>query len=157
MTGDKFDTGKLRTDLIPSEPIEALATILTHGAKKYDDNNWMKGLPFRRVYAAMLRHLLAYRRGEYQDQESGHPHLWHAFCNLAFLIYYNDDKHYAKYEEFNDFKKEWAQKLQKQPDLKVEKGCETCKHLGKNLMQYPCWGCIIINRKHPNWEPQNGK
>ena len=111
MAGNKYDKDKLRMDLIPSEPIEALATILTHGAAKYDDNNWMKGLPFRRVYAAMLRHLLAYRRGEYQDQESGHPHLDHAFCNLMFLIYYNHPNHYKRYEEFNDFKQEYKQQI----------------------------------------------
>ena len=111
MAGDKFDEGKLLVDLIPSEPIEALATILTHGAKKYAPNNWMKGIPFRRVYAAMLRHLLAYRRGEYIDHESGHPHLDHAFCNLAFLIYYNHPDHYTRYEEFNDFIPEHRQQL----------------------------------------------
>ena len=111
MSGRKDNVGKLRADLIPSEPIEALAAILTFGSKKYDDNNWMEGLSFREVYAAMLRHLLAYRRGEYIDHESGHPHLDHAFCNLAFLIYYNHPNHYKRYEQFNDFLPEHRQQL----------------------------------------------
>lgn len=154
MTGRKDDSGKLRTDLIPSEPIEALATILTHGAAKYDDNNWQKGLPFRRVYAAMLRHLLAYRRGEHIDQESGHPHLDHAFCNLAFLIYYNHPDHYVRYEEFNDFKEEWSQKLAQKEITPIVEMCETCLHLPRKGHEQPCVNCVGLQNL-PNWEPKN--
>lgn len=158
MSGRKNDEGKLRTDLIPSEPIEALATILTHGAGKYAPNNWQKGISFRRVYAAMLRHLLAYRRGKFQDQESGHPHLDHAFCNLMFLIYYNHPNHYKRYEEFNDFVDEWQQKYYKKlnktiDELKqetipeVEKMCINCLH-GEIMTSI----CTYCDKDYSEWE-----
>lgn len=103
--GNKNDEEKIRMDLIPPTAIKALATVLTHGAKKYGDNNWMEGIKFRRIYAAMQRHLTAYREGESIDFDSRIPHLWLAFCELAFLIHYEERD---KYQEFNDFIEEWS-------------------------------------------------
>lgn len=34
----------------------------------------------------MWRHLIAYQEGEELDEESGLPHLWHAACNMAFIL-----------------------------------------------------------------------
>ena len=159
MAGVKHDEKKLKVDLIPSEPIEALAAILTYGStekpnpdgtKGYGDNNWMEGLKFRKVYGAMLRHLLAYRRGEYQDQESGHPHLWHAFCNLMFLIYYNHPNHYVRYEKFNDFKQEWAQKLAQETIPEVKKECDNCWY---DPAFYSC--CTYCDTNCSKWKPKN--
>ena len=87
----KDDSEKLRFDLVPFEPIEALAEILTYGAKKYAPNNWKKGNThedIERVFAAFMRHINKYRQGEDIDPESGFPHIYHAFCNLAFIIYH---------------------------------------------------------------------
>ncbi len=86
--GVKFDKDKLRFDLTPPEVEEALATILTFGANKYGDRNWEKGMDWGRLYAAMKRHLNAWRKGEKLDPESGCPHLWHAFTCLSFLVTY---------------------------------------------------------------------
>jgi hypothetical protein len=86
--GKKNDSGKLRMDLIPPEVEEALAEVLTHGAKKYDDRNWEKGIKYSRVYAALRRHLLAWMMGEEIDEEWGLPHLAHAYCCLTFLLTY---------------------------------------------------------------------
>lgn len=93
MEGKKYDNGKLRYDLIPPEVIEALATVLTYGSDKYGDNNW-QGLEDanRRYYAALMRHVESWRKGEEQDQESGLKHLSHVLCNAAFLLYLNKDK-----------------------------------------------------------------
>lgn len=113
MSGDKFDDDKLRMDLIPPEAIEALASVLTHGSKKYGDNNWMGGISYGRVYGAIQRHLQSYRKGEYYDAESGLPHLWHAFTELAFLIYF-EENNYGKL--FNTFQKEWADKIKIKED-----------------------------------------
>ena len=41
--GLKFDTDKLRWDLLPMEVIEECVKILTFGAKKYDDNRIVLG------------------------------------------------------------------------------------------------------------------
>ena len=85
--GKKYDKGKLRHDLIPPLWHNALAEVLTHGAEKYGDDNWLGvASPESRYYAALMRHLQAYREGEIIDQESGMSHLRHAFTNLGFLV-----------------------------------------------------------------------
>lgn len=82
----KFDTDKLRMDLIPPSTTRALAEVLTFGAKKYKPNNWKNCKDISTFEAALLRHLQSYREGEKIDSDSGMPHLWHALTNIAFLI-----------------------------------------------------------------------
>jgi len=82
----KFDGDKLRPDLVPISSINALAEVLTFGARKYKPNNWRNNKDLSRYEAAMWRHWLKYLEGEVHDQESGMPHLWHAMTNMAFLI-----------------------------------------------------------------------
>ena len=84
--GKKFDTGKLRYDLVPIEALEGLAKVLTYGAEKYDPNNWQH-VESDRYVAALFRHIMAWRKGEANDPESGHHHLEHALANVAFLLY----------------------------------------------------------------------
>ena len=103
--GKKSDSNKLRTDLVPAETIEALAKVLGFGAVKYGDDNWKNGIEYYRIYGAILRHLLAWRKGELFDDESGLPHLYHALCELMFLTYYEDYPH--AYRKFNTFADEW--------------------------------------------------
>ncbi len=86
--GFKFDKGKLRYDLIPMESMKALATILTLGAEKYADRNWEGGMSWQRVYASLMRHLVAFEAGEDTDPESGELHMAHALCNVVFLVTY---------------------------------------------------------------------
>jgi len=84
----KHDDNKLRMDLIQPEFLIELAKVLTHGAAKYGANNW-QGLPdaHNRYYAALLRHLMEWRKGHTIDQDSTLPHLAHAICNLMFLLH----------------------------------------------------------------------
>ena len=86
--GVKFDTGKRRVDLVPTEAINALADVLTAGAVKYGEHNWRHGMDWSRVYGAAQRHMLAFWGGDDIDEESGMPHLWHALTNMAFLVSY---------------------------------------------------------------------
>lgn len=86
--GRKDDADKVRMELLPPEFIEATATILTFGAKKYEARNWEKGMQWGRVYGALMRHLWAWWKREGKDVETGRSHLWHAACCLAFLIAY---------------------------------------------------------------------
>lgn len=88
--GRKEDGGKPRMDLVPPSGVVAVAEILRYGAetKGYGDRNWEKGLDWGRVYGAAMRHLMAFWGGEDDDEESGLPHIWHAACNLFFLIEY---------------------------------------------------------------------
>jgi hypothetical protein len=79
---------KPRLELLPSAAIEQIAEVLTYGAAKYDDNNWCRGARWGRYYAALLRHLFAWWRGEDRDPETGMSHLAHAGCCLLFLMEY---------------------------------------------------------------------
>ena len=98
--GVKFDEGKNRLDLLPTEFLEGVGHTLSFGANKYDDENWRGGIKYHRVYGSLLRHLFSWRKGEVLDPESGMPHLWHVGCNLAFLITF--EAHPEVYKEFND-------------------------------------------------------
>lgn len=97
--GRKDDQAKPRHDLIPPELNDAVAHVLTFGAGKYGERNWEKGMRWGRPFAALMRHLWAWWRGERQDPETGMSHLWHAACCLTFLISYEarrigvDDRH----------------------------------------------------------------
>ena len=82
----RFNTGKLRMDLVPISSLNALARVLTYGAQKYDSDNWRRGFNYSVPYACLMRHLTAWQDGEDLDPESGLSHLDHAIANLAMLI-----------------------------------------------------------------------
>ena len=84
--GRKDDQAKPRHDLIPPELNDAVARVLTFGAEKYRERNWERGMRWGRPFAALMRHMWAWWRGERQDPETGMSHLWHAACCIAFLI-----------------------------------------------------------------------
>lgn len=82
----KYDKGKLQITLIPTEIIRAITEVRMFGAKKYKPANWIE-ISKRRYKDALLRHILEYIDNEDAvDSESGLPALWHAACNIAFLI-----------------------------------------------------------------------
>lgn len=84
--GYKGDAGKLRWDLLALGPVIEEVRVLTFGAKKYLDWNWVKVPDARaRYYAAAMRHLTAWWQGEEADPETGASHLAHARCCLGFL------------------------------------------------------------------------
>ena len=95
--GIKYDEGKLRFDLIPGDALEELAIIYTFGARKYEDNNWRKGMLWSRVFGAIMRHLWAFFRGQDLDPESGRPHLAHAAWGCFTLLNYMKTR-----KEFDD-------------------------------------------------------
>lgn len=82
----KFDEGKIEYHLFPIKSLAKITKVLMYGAKKYSPDNWRKCADNNRYYDAALRHLLAWKGGELKDPESGMPHLWHAACNLIFLV-----------------------------------------------------------------------
>lgn len=92
-TGKKNDQGKVRMDLIEPEFIEGVGAVLTMGAEKYGANNWQNVEDAEnRYYAATLRHLLAWRRGEKKDPESNLHHLLHVATNIMFLMHFEGEK-----------------------------------------------------------------
>lgn len=92
MKNDYLDD-KLRWDLLPMAEVEKVVKILSFGAKKYAPNNWQNvDNGIERYYAALMRHIVAWRKGETVDPDSNCEHLAHAVCNLIFLLYLTNDK-----------------------------------------------------------------
>jgi hypothetical protein len=88
-TGARFSEGKNRHDLIPASPLNELAKVYTYGTIKYDDDNWWKGLKWKKqVIGSLLRHLWGWIRGEKIDEESNCHHLamvaWQCFTLMEY-------------------------------------------------------------------------
>jgi len=93
MAYQKLDEGKNRLELIEPEFILGVGKVLTFGANKYDDNNWKQATPEdrKRSMGSIMRHLMAYQKGELLDPESGIEHTYHIATNIMFIDWY--DKH----------------------------------------------------------------
>jgi len=88
----KADKGKARLSLVPMRILWAIARVREFGVKKYGQtDSWCRVSP-ERYRDALLRHIAAYIDDPAgTDDESGLPHLWHAACNIAFLIALEDN------------------------------------------------------------------
>jgi hypothetical protein len=105
--GKKFDTDKPDWSLLPIEEVDACVQVMTYGKNKYNENpndpNWKKVEDgYNRYYAALLRHLVATRKGEYLDPESGHPHMAHVIFNALTLSYFTRLKYGNKRQKKNN-------------------------------------------------------
>jgi len=98
--GTKYDSDKLPFDLLSTDFLNGTCEVLAFGAKKYEPWNWAKGIKYSRVFAALMRHLWAFWRGETNDPETGIHHLFHASCCLMFLSHYESNR--RKYRKFDD-------------------------------------------------------
>jgi hypothetical protein len=84
--GVKHDEGKTRFDLVPPNAIWEIGRVMTFGSQKYGDRNWEKGIAYGRLFAAAMRHLWSWWRGEDRDNESGIHHLAHAGACVAMML-----------------------------------------------------------------------
>lgn len=84
--------GKPRYSLIPPGPLKRLAEMYARGAEKYDDWNYLKGMPTSRILDSLMRHLEAYRDG---DDEEDHlaAICWNAMAIMQFEGTSWDDAH----------------------------------------------------------------
>lgn len=107
---EEFDTGavrdiqesKPRFDLIPTCALRRIADLYSRGAVKYGENNYQKGMPFTRVYASLLRHLIQYREGDREED-----HLAAVAWNACALMLYEDSIDKGKLpKSLNDFNNE---------------------------------------------------
>jgi hypothetical protein len=73
--------GKGRMDLLPYRALMAVSKIFEEGAKKYDANNWRKGIPLSRYADSGQRHFAKWMVGMRDE-----PHLEQACWNLLCLI-----------------------------------------------------------------------
>lgn len=91
--GLKDSKGKIKMELVMPEAIIGIAEVLTFGALKYKPNSWQTVKDGNNVhYASLMRHLMAWRKGEILDKESGLSHLKHMMCNAMFLLHHEVNK-----------------------------------------------------------------
>jgi len=72
-----ISTGKGRYDLLPLLALKSLAELYEKGAIKYEDNNWLKGIPVSRMMDSAKRHIDQFMLG-LEDED----HLIQAVWNL---------------------------------------------------------------------------
>ena len=91
--GKKDDEGKVQLDLIEPSFIIGVGKALTQGAEKYGKNNWQKLEDAEdRYYAAIMRHLMAWRMGEKSDKDSGLNPMYHIAANAMFLAHIDNEE-----------------------------------------------------------------
>jgi hypothetical protein len=86
-TGAKRDTqkGKPRYDLISPLALKRVAKLYTAGLEKYGEDNWSKGMPFRRFYASMMRHAIQFAEGDKSED-----HLSAVVFNALAIIHFQE-------------------------------------------------------------------
>jgi hypothetical protein len=111
------------------EPWEDCARVFDYGRSKYAAWNWAKGMPWSVPLACAVRHLLAMRRGEVNDRESGLPHAGHVLCNLVMLATYM-----ISYPEGNDLPSAllWTADAHQMPKGVVETTVCRVQFIGEN-------------------------
>ena len=89
-TAVKFDDDKVDWMILPYDALEEIVKVMEFGAKKYARGNFAsgEGLEYTRVLNSLMRHILAFSRGEDLDPETGISHMAHAGCNILFLLHY---------------------------------------------------------------------
>jgi len=82
-TGAQRDVqeGKGRMDLLPFRALTEVAKVFEAGAKKYNENNWRRGMPLSRYLDSGMRHLSKWAIGMRDE-----PHLAQAVWNLMCLL-----------------------------------------------------------------------
>ncbi len=94
--GMKFSAGKPRWQLMaPLWPaMEQVVRVLTRGAEKYEDNNWMD-VDRDEYVRAIMSHYSAYAAGDIFDDDMGTNHMANLICSALFLLWKDDQEHGA--------------------------------------------------------------
>ena len=96
---------KPRYNLIPPPALKRLADVYSKGALKYQDHNYLKGMPTSRILDSLMRHVEQYRAG---DREEDHlaQIAWNAFAVMMF--------EQTRWDDTMDWKEIWD--AAKEPD-----------------------------------------
>ncbi len=82
----KYDAGKPMWDLLPWSLVQEIVEVLTLGAEEHGAYSWQNTQDgVNRYFAALHRHLAAWKQGDKIDPEWGKHHLAHAACCLLFM------------------------------------------------------------------------
>lgn len=102
MTANKEFEGKSRWSLIPFNSLEELLKVYEFGSKKYEDNNWKKGLKYSKIFDALQRHIVNewWNNAANKDYESELHPLAHAAFWCLMVIHMEQNK--EKYVSFDD-------------------------------------------------------
>jgi len=76
--------GKPRPDLLSPFAMERIGRWMEMGSRKYEPNNWQKGMKYSRVVASLCRHLMMYLQNDRQED-----HLAALAVNVSFLMHYD--------------------------------------------------------------------
>lgn len=103
----EFDTGAkrhenvsnmVRYDLISPYALRRVAQVYAHGANKFGDRNWEKGMPFDDLINRIYNHINLHMMGDRSED-----HLAHATWNLmAILHFQGKDESYGDTNSFSD-------------------------------------------------------
>ena len=77
-----------RYDLIPAEGLRRAALAMAHGAERFGEKNWTKGMPIGEVLNHALAHIY-----NYLDGDSSEDHLGHAVANLCMACHFDREEH----------------------------------------------------------------
>jgi hypothetical protein len=86
--GLRYNSGKAEIHQIPTSTFIGISKVLMYGAKKYEKNNFRKGMVWTIPYDCLMRHMFSWLDGQEVDEESGLSHLYHAAANIMMLIEY---------------------------------------------------------------------
>lgn len=102
----KFDDNKTDWAILPFGALEEIVKVMKFGEGKYARGNFaMKsGLEYTRLINGLLRHTLAFARGEDNDPETGLSHMAHAGCCVIFLLHYIVNKNQFTTNDDRDIK-----------------------------------------------------
>ena len=64
--------------------MERIGRWMEMGSRKYEPNNWQKGMKYSRVVASICRHLMMYLQNDRQED-----HLAALAVNVSFLMHYD--------------------------------------------------------------------
>lgn len=91
----QFDSGAVRStdsdgtryDLVSPIGLRRLAETYAEGAKKYGDNNWLKGFPMSNTLQHLMTHIEKWRAGDRSED-----HLAHAAWGLFALMHFEETR-----------------------------------------------------------------
>lgn len=84
----RYNDGKPQWSLVHLKSLEPLVRVLEYGAKKYERDNWKKGLDPQEILDSIIRHIAELQSGEDRDKESGELHIGHIMANCMFYVYH---------------------------------------------------------------------